>query len=83
MTEQEAIEKMRYRIDTATEIAGRGKDGKAFEDMEMAIKALETIDKIENIIKIEQQPTSCEHTKLKSFKMIESIIADYQISKYH
>lgn len=83
MTEQEAIEKMRYRIDTATEIAGRGKDGKAFEDTKMAIKALETIDKIKNIIKIEQQPTSCEHTKLKSFEMIESIIADYQISKYH
>ena len=41
MTEQQAIERMRYRIDTATEIAGKGEDGKAFEDMEMAIKTLE------------------------------------------
>ena len=80
MTEQQAIERMRYRIDTATEIAGRGKDGKAFEDMEMAIDALETVDKIANIIKIEQQPTSCEHTKLKSFEMIEKIITEYQLA---
>lgn len=41
MTEQQAIERMRYRVDTATEIAGKGEDGNAFEDMEMAIKALE------------------------------------------
>ena len=41
MTEQEAIKMMRYRIDTATEIAGKGEDGNAFEDMEMAIKALD------------------------------------------
>ena len=40
MTEQYAIERMRYGIDTAAEIVGRGKDGNAFEDMEMAIKAL-------------------------------------------
>lgn len=43
MTENEAILMMRYRIDTASEIAGKGTDGKAFEDMEMAIKALEEI----------------------------------------
>ena len=82
MTEQQAIEKIRYRIDTASEIAGKGKNSNAFEDMEIAIKALEAVDKIENIIKIEQQPTSCEHTKLKSFEMIENIIAEYQISKH-
>ena len=40
MTNQEAINRMQYRIDTATEIAGKGEDGKAFEDMEMAIEAL-------------------------------------------
>lgn len=80
MTEKQAIERIRYRIDTASEIAGKGEDGNAFEDMEMAIKTLETVDKIENIIKIEQQPTSCEHTKLKSFEMIEKIISDYQMN---
>lgn len=41
MTEQQAIERMKYRIDTASEIVGKGEDGNAFEDMEMAIKALE------------------------------------------
>lgn len=79
MTKQEAINMMRYRIDTATEIVGKGEDGSAFKDMEMAIRTFEAIDKIVNIIKIEQQPTSCEHTKLKSFEMIEKIITDYQL----
>lgn len=40
MTNQEAINRMQYRIDTATRIVGKGEDGKAFEDMEMAIEAL-------------------------------------------
>lgn len=41
MTEQKAIERIRYRIDTASEIVGNGEEGNAFEDMEVAIKALE------------------------------------------
>lgn len=41
MTENEAIKRMKYRIKTATDIAGKGVDGKAYEDMEMAIQALE------------------------------------------
>lgn len=41
MTTQEAIEKNKWRIFTASEIVGRGEDGKAFEDLEMAIAALE------------------------------------------
>lgn len=32
---------MKNRVATATEIVGKGEDGKAYEDMEMAIKALE------------------------------------------
>lgn len=40
MTNQEAINRMQYRIDTAMEIVGKGEDGKAFEDMKMAIEAL-------------------------------------------
>lgn len=43
MTENEAIARIRYRIDTATDIAGNGVDGKAYVDMEMAIKSLEEI----------------------------------------
>ena len=45
----------------------------------IALEALEAINKIIEIIKIEQQPTSCEHTKIKSFEMIEKIISDYQL----
>ena len=37
---EQAIDRMRHRIDTASDIAGKGVDGKAYEDMEMAISAL-------------------------------------------
>lgn len=43
MTEREAIERMKYKIATAKEAVGSGADGKAFEDMEMAIQALEEV----------------------------------------
>ena len=33
MTQNEAIERIQYRIDTVTDIAGNGVDGKAYEDM--------------------------------------------------
>ncbi len=49
MTENEAIKRMRYRVETATDIAGKGSDGKAYEDMEIAIKALEEIQKYQAI----------------------------------
>ena len=54
MTENEAIARIRYRIDTATDIAGNGVDGKAFEDMEMAIKALEEIQQYRAIGTVEE-----------------------------
>lgn len=43
MTENEAVNKIQWRINTASEIAGRGENGKAFEDLEMAIHALSEI----------------------------------------
>lgn len=49
MTENEAIKRMRYRIDTATDIVGKGVDGKVYEDMEIAIKALEEIQQYRSI----------------------------------
>ena len=54
MTENAAITRMRYRIDTATDIAGRGSDGKAYEDMEMAINALEEIQQYRAIGTVEE-----------------------------
>ena len=41
MNEQGAIDRINYRIQTASEIAGKGTDGKAFEDLELAVMALE------------------------------------------
>lgn len=49
MTEGEAIERMWYRIKSATDIVGKGIDGKAYEDMEMAISALEEIQQYRKI----------------------------------
>ena len=43
MTENEAIKKIQYRINTASDVVGKGADAKAFEDLEMAIQALEEI----------------------------------------
>lgn len=54
MTENEAIARMRYRIDTATDSIGKGTDGKAYEDMEIAIKALEKIQQYRAIGTVEE-----------------------------
>lgn len=54
MTENEAISMMRNRIDTASKIAGKGTDGKAFEDMEMAISALKEIQQYRKIGTVEE-----------------------------
>jgi hypothetical protein len=75
VTESKAIDVIEY-TKTFDEFKGTTQNV-AFD---MAINALETVDKIANIIKIEQQPTSCEYTKLKSFEMIEKIITEYQLA---
>lgn len=54
MTENEAIKRIRYRIDTATDIAGKGTDGKTYEDMGMAIKALGEIQQYRSIGTVEE-----------------------------
>lgn len=54
MTEDKAIKRMRYRIDTATDVIGKGVDGRAYEDMEMAIKALEEIQEYKKIGTVEE-----------------------------
>ena len=69
MKPEEAILMMRNRIDTASEIAGKGTDGKAFEDMEMAIEALKEIQQYREIGTIEE---------LKYFKDMK-----VRLEKYH
>lgn len=65
MTEDEAIARIRYRIDTATDIAGNGVDGKAYEDMEIAIKVLEEIQRYRAIGTVEE----CRETREKQKPM--------------
>ena len=43
MTENEAIERLKYRMGTTTDIVGKGIDEDAYQDMKIAIKALEEI----------------------------------------
>ena len=54
MTENEAIARIRYRIDTATHNIGKGADGRAYEDMEIAIKQLEEIQQYRAIGTVEE-----------------------------
>ena len=49
MTKNEAINKIKYRIKTASEAVGTGPDGKAYEDLEIAIQALEEIQQCREI----------------------------------
>lgn len=65
MKPEEAILMMRNRIDTASEIAGKGTDGKAFEDMEMAIEALEEIRQYREIGTVEECREAVEKQKPK------------------
>ena len=73
MTENEVIVRMKYRIDTATDIAGKGVDGKAYEDMEIAIKALEELQQYRSIGTIE------EFRKVKSVKQEVTEIVNRQL----
>ena len=43
MTESRAIIQIKYRVDTSTQLVGTDVDGKAYEDLELAIKALEPV----------------------------------------
>ena len=63
MKPEEAILMMRNRIDTASEIAGKGTDGKAFEDMEMAIEALKEIQQYREIGTVEECREAVEKQK--------------------
>ena len=63
MKPEEAILMIRNRIDTASEIAGKGTDGKAFEDMEMAIEALKEIQQYREIGNVEECREAVERQK--------------------
>lgn len=65
MTENEAIARMKYRIETATDIAGNDADRKAYEDMEMAIKDLEEIQQYRAIGTVDECRDAVERYRKK------------------
>lgn len=69
MTKNEAIARMQYRVETATHNIGKGYDGKAYEDMEMAIKALEEIQQYGLIGTVEE----CHEAMEVKQKIIEIV----------
>ena len=54
MTKDDAIKRIEYRIDTASRLAGSGVDGKAFEDLELAVEALKKCQRYEEIGTVEE-----------------------------
>lgn len=78
MTEQEAIERIRYRIETASNIAGRGVDRKAFEDLEMAIDALEELQQCRALGTVEELREAREKQVPKKAKKMtyDLLVAD-------
>ena len=62
---KDAIQMMKYRIETASQIAGKGENGKAFEDMEMAIEALEMKGKIVEVLR---------NTSMSDYEALDKII---------
>lgn len=77
MTENEAINKIQYRINTASEIAGHGEDGNVFEDLEVAIQALEEIQQYRAIDTIEElAQLKSEYNRMLKFNDRQGKIID-------
>ena len=70
MTESEARSKIKYRIEVAREIVGNGVDGKAFEDLEIAIQALKEIREYRELGTVEELQELKEKNELKKPKMV-------------
>ena len=81
MKENEAISRMRYRVETATHNIGKGVDGKAYEDMEMAIKALEEIQQYRAIGTVEECREARERQRAKKVSNRE-LIKDFNGNPY-
>lgn len=72
MNESEAVNKIQWRINTASEIAGRGEDGKAFEDLEIAIQALKIVVKMKE--HCEGSCTDCPYWNPKFDKCMNDLL---------
>ena len=66
MTENEAIARLKYRMGTTTDIVGKGIDEDAYQDMKIAIKALEEIQQYRTIGTIDECLEAIEKVKRKN-----------------
>lgn len=69
MNENEAIERIKYRMHTAGQVAGEG----GMEDLEMAIKALEEIRQYRAIGTVEECRAAVEKQTAKKVKSISQV----------
>lgn len=63
MNESEARSKIKYRIEVARQIAGNGVDGKAYEDLEIALQALKEIREYRELGTVEELQTLKENER--------------------
>lgn len=68
MTENEAIEKIKYRMHTAEHLAG----GNGMEDLEMAIKALEEVQQYRQIGTVEECREAVEKQIAKKPEFVDT-----------
>ncbi len=73
MTENEAIQRLKYRIKTATDIAGNGADGNAYEDIEIAIKALEEKIKKNEFFNFDSPVAQTDYKELLRYKELGTV----------
>lgn len=66
MTDDEAIERIKYRMHTAGQVAGKG----GMEDLEMAIKALEEIQQYRTVGTLEECRAAVEKQTAKRPRII-------------
>ena len=74
---EQAIDRIKYRIETASDIAGKGTDGKAFEDLELAIQALEKQVRLKCWIEQQQQKDPMSEAKRKD--VIDLVIEQFMV----
>lgn len=77
MTESEARSKIKYRLETARQIAGNGVDGKAFEDLEIAVQVLKEIREYREIGKAEEIK-KCIHSLATSCDELKDMLTKYE-----
>lgn len=76
MTKKEAIERMIARINTASSVVGNGIDGKAYEDMHMAIRALKDVQEYQKFGTIEEVGAAVEKTNAME-------VTDIHVDEYY